>query len=81
METLGTNREQKYTAGDILVRELHDDEGRPTKYFKCTSVDHSWGGVGYTCRGIKDTIGFAYVRKANFFEKMLYELFYQIYNE
>jgi hypothetical protein len=66
-----------YIVGDILFNKLSYKEKIPPKYFKCSSVDKEWGVVGYRYKIYDDTLGIAYVRKANFFEKIIYKLFYE----
>jgi len=65
-------RKRNFEAGEILVYKQWRKGQIPSKYFRCVSVDYGWGVVGYYKGDYKDTIGLAYVRKANFYEKIIY---------
>lgn len=61
-EKINTN----YQCGDIVVSSLY------SKTFEIQKVNKEFGTVEWYINGRRDTIGFAYIRKANLIEKLIY---------
>lgn len=62
----------RYTGyeGDLINNPKQNPT--PNKYFKVLKVDMDWGVVDYG----KDTIGLSSIKKATFFEKLKWLLFW-----
>lgn len=59
-----------FCVGDVLVSDrLKNTENFP-RIFKTHKVDNGFGVVYYKYKGVEDTIGVAYVRKAKFWERI-----------
>jgi hypothetical protein len=69
-------KKEKIKPRDILFYKLSYKSKWPARYFKCIGINEDFGTIEYNSNNRKDTLGIAYVRKANFFEKIIYHLFY-----
>lgn len=68
-----SHKKENLKPGDILYHKSSHKDDDPPKYFKCISVDEDWGVVGYKRFNRTDeTIGVAYVRKTNLWEKFIW---------
>lgn len=61
---------EEFRVGDILICDRFKDCLNVPYVFKTHKVDPEFGVVYYKYKGKEDTIGFSYVRKANFLEKV-----------
>lgn len=57
--------------GDVLVSDRFKSSENFPYIFRTHKVDNEFGVVYYKYKGIEDTIGTTYVRKAKFWEKIL----------
>jgi len=76
-DATASERNALLCAGDIIVNERYEKGTMPPKMFKCTAVDSDFGVVYYNRDIGKDCYGFSSIRKANFFEKIIWWLFYK----
>jgi len=63
-----------FKSGDIIKFKKWSKENKVPKIFKCVKYDKDWGVVWYNIRGKIDHVGISYVRKTNFWEKIIYKL-------
>ena len=56
--------------GDVLVSERFKNAENFPRIFKTHKVDNVFGVVYYKYKGIEDTVGTTYVRKAKFLERI-----------
>lgn len=61
---------EKFCVGDVLVSDRFKNTENFPRIFKTHKVDNDFGVVYYRYKGVEDTVGTAYVRKANFWERM-----------
>jgi len=60
-----------FKIGDIIIYERWSSGDKVPKIFRCIKYDEDWGVVWYNDNGRKDSIGIAYVRKANIQERII----------
>jgi hypothetical protein len=61
---------ENFCVGDVLISDRFKGAGNFPRIFRTHKVDNDFGVVYYKYKGIEDTIGTAYVRRAKFWERM-----------
>lgn len=64
------NSQKNFNVGDILVSDWINKPENIPHIFKTHKVDNDFGVVYYKHNGKEETIGFSYVRKATFLERI-----------
>lgn len=64
------NSVKKFAVGDVLVSDQFKKCENVPYVFRTHKVDENFGVVYYKYKGREDTIGYSYVRKANFLERI-----------
>lgn len=59
---------KKFAVGDVLVFDQYKKCENTPFIFKTHKIDKDFGVVYFKYKGKEDTIGYSYVRKANFWE-------------
>lgn len=64
------NLDEKFCVGDVLVSDRFKDAENFPCIFKTHKIDNDFGVVYYKYKGVEDTVGTAYVRRAKFWERL-----------
>jgi hypothetical protein len=62
--------DEKFCVGDVLVSDRFKDAENFPRIFRTHKVDNDFSVVYYRYKGIEDTVGTAYVRRAKFWERI-----------
>jgi hypothetical protein len=61
---------ENFCVGDVLISNRFKDGENFPRIFRTHKVDNGFGVVYYKYKGIEDTVGTAYVRRAKFLERI-----------